>query len=156
MQRTSSGELDGSTAAEAELSTVIGAEGLVAAAAASAPAFGCPPHRFLPLLYSGCMPPPKPAVPQKAPAEQHGAPPGMQVPLSGPHSPMASSRHSEGGAFGSGSSRLPVSVGTAAAAAAAAGSAAAAAAASPPTRPGWRLRAAARREGQAEARAGRA
>ena len=49
---------------EAELSTVIGADGLVAAAAASAPAFGCPPHRFLPLLYSGCMPPPKPAVPQ--------------------------------------------------------------------------------------------
>ena len=53
----------------------------------------------------------------------------------GLESPSAASRHSEGGAFGSGSSRLPVSVGTAAAAAAAAGSAAAAAAASSPPPP---------------------
>lgn len=70
-------------------------------------------------------------MPQKPPAEQQGAPPGMQVPLSGPHSPTASSRHSLGGPSGT-SSRLPVSVGTVAAAAAAAGSAAAAAASSPP------------------------
>ena len=73
-------------------------------------------------------------MPQKPPAEQQGAPPGMQVPLSGPHSPTASSRHSLGGPSGT-SSRLPVSVGTVAAAAAAAGSAAAAAAASSPPPP---------------------